>query len=199
MTIVDIGAWARADFLLVIDLEATTSEGRRVFPATEMETIEIGAVLVRASTLEPEDEFQSFVRPFLHPILLPFCSELTGIPQHVVDDAPTFPEAFAEMKRRLVESRDGTVVWGSWGRFDAEQFRQDCDLHQIAYEMPPYLDLKAALSSAQGWRRKYGMAKALTRCGLELKGSHHRGIDDARNVARMLPWIVGGRRAPWDS
>jgi hypothetical protein len=35
-----------------------------------------------------------------------------------------------------------------------------------------------------------GMAKALTRCGLTLKGAHHRGIDDARDIARMLPWIV---------
>jgi len=51
--------------------------------------------------------------------------------------------------------------------------------------------LKDALSSVQGWRKVYGMAKALTRCGLTLKGAHHRGIDDARNIARMLPWIVG--------
>jgi hypothetical protein len=31
-------------------------------------------------------------------------------------------------------------------------------------------------------------------CGLRLEGARYRGIDDARNIARMLPWIVGERR-----
>jgi inhibitor of KinA sporulation pathway (predicted exonuclease) len=41
------------------------------------------------------------------------------------------------------------------------------------------------------------MAAALRRVGLPLRGTHHRGIDDARNIARLLPWIVGpaGARA----
>jgi inhibitor of KinA sporulation pathway (predicted exonuclease) len=37
------------------------------------------------------------------------------------------------------------------------------------------------------------MAGALKLCGLPLQGVHHRGIDDARNIARMLPWIVGDK------
>ncbi|GIS61919.1 MAG: hypothetical protein CM1200mP2_41440 [Planctomycetaceae bacterium] len=35
------------------------------------------------------------------------------------------------------------------------------------------------------------MAAALKEVGLELRGTHHRGIDDARNIARLLPFIVG--------
>ncbi len=194
-TIPDV--WSRAKYYLVIDLEATTSEGGKAFPPREMETIEIGAVLVRASTLEPVDEYQTFVKPIRHPVLLPFCTELTGIRQDMVDGAPLFHEAFAGMKRRLIAGRDGLVVWGSWGNFDAEQFQRDCWHNGVRYAMPPHLNMKDALSAAQGWRKGYGMAKALTRCGLTLKGAHHRGIDDARNIAQMLPWIVAGRRTPW--
>jgi len=189
--------WDGAAYYLVIDLEATTSQGGTAFPRTEMETIEIGAVLVRASSLEPVDEFQSFVRPVRHPLLLPFCVELTGICQDMVERAPPFPEAFARMKKRMLSGRDGLVVWGSWGDFDAGQLRQDCVLHGLHYDMPPHRDMKVALSEVHGWRKRYGMKKALTRCGLSLQGTHHRGIDDARNIARMLPWIVGGKRTPW--
>jgi len=55
---------------LVIDLEATTSDDGSL-PPNEMETIEIGAVLVNAKSLLPVDEFQTFDRPVRHPQLLP--------------------------------------------------------------------------------------------------------------------------------
>ena len=190
----DINYWSQAAYYLVIDLEATTSEGGRAFPKQEMETIEIGAVLVRASTSEIVGELQQFVRPVRHPILLPFCTELTGIAQKTVDTAPLFPQAFAVLRARMIANRDGLVVWGSWGQYDAEQLQQDCASHGMHYDMPPHLNLKEALSAAQGWRKRYGLSKAVARCGLPLEGTAHRGIDDARNAARMLPWIVGGRR-----
>ena len=31
-------------------------------------------------------------------------------------------------------------------------------------------------------------------CGLTLEGDHHRALADAKNIARMLPWIVGRER-----
>jgi inhibitor of KinA sporulation pathway (predicted exonuclease) len=36
--------------------------------------------------------------------------------------------------------------------------------------------------------------KALRLCGLGLKGAHHRALDDAKNIARLLPLVVGGER-----
>ncbi len=54
--------------------------------------------------------------------------------------------------------------------------------------------LKTEFTSVQGLKKKPGMAEALKLCGLELEGAHHRGIDDARNIARMLPWLVGASR-----
>jgi inhibitor of KinA sporulation pathway (predicted exonuclease) len=34
------------------------------------------------------------------------------------------------------------------------------------------------------------MAQALQLAGLPLEGTHHRGIDDARNIAKLLPYIL---------
>jgi inhibitor of KinA sporulation pathway (predicted exonuclease) len=183
---------------LVIDLEATTDDGgddERAVPRDEMETVEIGAVLVRANTLAVEAEFQTFVRPVRHPLLTPFCTELTGITQDMVADAPAFPEAMEALRQAMLVGRWG-VVWGSWGLFDQTQLRRDCVFHGVEYPMPEHMNLKNVFSAAQGRRKRYGMSKALRLCGLGLEGAHHRALDDAKNIARLLPWIVGGQRLP---
>ena len=179
-------------FYLVIDLEATTSDDGSL-PPSQMETIEIGAVLADAQTLAVVDEFQSFVRPVRRPRLLPFVTTLTGITQAMVDGAPLFPEAFTALRSRLIDHRH-PLVFGSWGRFDRIQFERDCTLHGVPNNMPPHLNLKTEFTKVQGLKKKPGMAEALKLCGLPLEGAHHRGIDDARNITRMLPWIVGERR-----
>ena len=46
-------------------------------------------------------------------------------------------------------------------------------------------------SQQLGEEQRHGMAGALRRVGLPLVGTHHRGIDDARNIARLLPWVLG--------
>jgi len=53
-----------------------------------------------------------------------------------------------------------------------------------------HLNLKRAFSAQQNLKKKLGMAGALRHVGLELTGTHHRGIDDARNIARLLPWCI---------
>ena len=89
---------------LVIYLEATCDADRRL-SKYEMEIIEIGAVLVDTETLIPVDELGTFVKPVRHPVLTPFCTELTTITQADVDHAPLFPEALAKV-RRLIDGRD---------------------------------------------------------------------------------------------
>ncbi|GHT86553.1 hypothetical protein AGMMS49960_14700 [Betaproteobacteria bacterium] len=39
------------------------------------------------------------------------------------------------------------------------------------------------------WATAEGMVKALELAGLPLTGDHHRGIDDARNIAMLLPFV----------
>jgi myo-inositol-1(or 4)-monophosphatase len=38
--------------------------------------------------------------------------------------------------------------------------------------------------------KEVGMARALQMVGLPLDGSHHRGLDDARNIAELQPWSL---------
>lgn len=179
-------------FLLVVDLEATCDDGGRL-PKDEMETIEFGSVLVDAVTLDPVGEFQSFIRPVRHPRLTPFCTRLTTIQQPDVDGAPGFVEVMNELVRFLAGRR---ALFCSWGRYDRNQLMQDAAFHHV--EMPlglRHLNLKEAFGRHLD-ESAMGMGGALHRVGLPLIGTHHRGIDDARNIARLLPWSLGRAPAP---
>ena len=170
---------------LVVDLEATYDSAD--FPREQTEIIEIGAVLVDPSTLEPGAEFQTFVRPTLHPTLTAFCTELTSIRQADVDAAPIFPAAIDAIGKWL----PGPVLLCSWGEYDKNQLSRERHRHGIRLPFGrEHLNIKAAFAERTG-RRPEGMAEALRACGIPLSGTHHRGIDDARNIAKLLPYALG--------
>jgi len=174
-------------YFLVIDLEATCDDGGRL-SKYEMETIEIGAVLVDGETLAPAGEFQSFIRPVRHPRLTPFCTQLTSITQADVDGAP----GFARVMRELEFFLDGRpALFCSWGYYDRAQLDQDARFHRMPRPLGDrHLNLKEEFARRMNVRPQ-GMARALRLARLPLVGTHHRGIDDARNIARLLPWSLG--------
>ncbi len=178
----------KEDSYLVIDLEATCDNQGRV-PKREMEIIEIGAVLVDGETLSPIDEFQTFIKPVRHPQLTRFCKELTSIDQSMVANAPRFDRAIEALGAFIGER---TPLFCSWGNYDRGQFKQDAMHHRVSLPLGArHLNLKAAFSERLGTNKRFGMAGALRKAGLPLEGTHHRGIDDARNIARLLPFCIG--------
>ena len=177
------------NYYLVLDLEATCCDKQGTIKQSEMEIIEIGAVMLEAETLIIIDEFQSFIKPVRHPMLTEFCKSLTSISQAQVEEAPTYPEAIALLKKWLSGYSNG--VFGSWGDFDRKQFEQDSNFHKVPFPIAyPHVNLKQLFSEKLGLRKRYGMAKALQLAGLPLEGTHHRGIDDARSIAKLLPYIL---------
>ena len=178
--------------LLVVDLECTCSEDGSI-PREDMETIEIGAVLVHPSAPSPIAEFQSFVRPELNPLLTPFCRKLTGIDQRRVDSAPRFPVALENLVSDLWQGRQ--AVFCSWGQFDWNQLHRDCERHGVGLPFgTEHLNLKVLFGARQGTRRQPALKRAVHMAGLTFSGSHHRALDDARNIVKLLPWILGGDR-----
>ena len=56
---------------------------------------------------------------------------------------------------------------------------------------------KTTVARALGRRKRFGLAEAVRRLGMEFEGSHHRGIDDARNIARVVRrvWLAAAAEA----
>jgi inhibitor of KinA sporulation pathway (predicted exonuclease) len=170
---------------VVIDLEATCSRDETV-PKKEMEIIEIGAVAVDAE-LRCLDEFQAFVRPVRHPELTPFCRELTTITQADVDAAETLP-AVARAMRNWVDQL-GAGLWASWGMFDRMLFDRDFRYHCIPSPLPrTHINVRECFEATVA-TGPADFAAALAQARLAFEGQPHRGIDDARNIARLLPII----------
>ena len=176
------------DYYLIIDLEATCADDNSI-PRQKMEMIEIGAVMLNSETLQVESEYQTFIKPILHPLLTEFCKSLTSISQTNVDTAPLFPDALKDFQSWFYPF--GSYLFCSWGDYDKNQFKQDCKLHGVGYPFPGgHLNIKKAFSVTIDSQKKFGMAGALEKLGLKLEGVHHRGIDDARNIARIVQAVL---------
>ena len=169
--------------LIVVDLEATCWDTSRA--RDQMEIIEVGAVRLDAA-LTIVDEFDCFVRPVVEPKLSQFCTALTTIKQADVDGADMFPVVFARFLEWIGMGRPYRLC--SWGFFDVGQFRLDCARFGPVFPEQfesDHLNIKQVFAEWKGVRR-CGMAAALDLLGLPLAGTHHRGIDDARNIARIV-------------
>jgi inhibitor of KinA sporulation pathway (predicted exonuclease) len=153
-----------------------------------METIEIGAVKLEGPSLQVCGEFQSFVRPVAEPVLSEFCVELTSIRQSDVDSAPIFPEALESLVEWV-----GTdpVVFCSWGAYDGGQIENDCRRHKVPFPtmLERRINLKKAFAQLHGIG-PCGMKRALAILGRDITGSHHRAMDDARNIAVIARTVL---------
>ena len=175
--------------VLVIDFEATCDDGGGI-PASNMEIIEVGAVWATVEGVVL-DTFQAFVRPVVHPQLSTFCCELTGIKQADVDSADLFPVVMARLACFAQRRQAPGATWGSWGQFDARQLDRDCARHGIPHPLSAFthVNLKRRFAKSQKIK-EINMASALQMMGMTLEGVHHRGLDDACNIAKLLPWSL---------
>ncbi|WP_010499358.1 3'-5' exonuclease [Paenibacillus elgii] len=165
---------------IVFDLEATCWEHDRT---KQNEIIEIGAVKINEQ-LEIVDEFQTFVKPILNPWLSDFCKKLTSITQEDVNQADYFPQAIQQFQD-WIGKEDYFLC--SWGLYDKSQLTKDCELNRLGTEwLANHISIKHQHGKLIGKERGVGMARALDMLKLPLEGTHHRGIDDARNIAKIF-------------
>jgi inhibitor of KinA sporulation pathway (predicted exonuclease) len=170
---------------LIIDLEATCAEGKeRENYRRASESIELGWVVVNP-LYEIEKEGDELIKPVRNPILTKFCTTLTGIAQSDIDLAPTFPFIMERLKGYLGGNLQSNYILGSWGDYDNAQLIRDCAFHSYSYPFGLYINLKNVFAI----KRKIvpcGLQKALEICGLTFEGQPHCGLDDAKNVVRIV-------------
>jgi len=135
------------------------------------------------------DAFTQFIKPSRHPTLTSFCTKLTTITQTDVDKSPLFEGAMAILKNWLQPYQNDYVMC-SWGNYDKNHFISDCDYFEVMNPLNgSNINLKAAFAKKQGVKR-CGLRIALEKVGLRFQGQHHRGIDDARNIAKLLDFCI---------
>ncbi len=176
-----------ADTILVVDIEATCWAASPP-PDQEAEIIEIGLCVLDVASGERREKASLLVRPERSQVSA-FCTQLTTLTQAAVDDGFSFREACALLKNRYtVKDR----IWASYGEYDRQQFERQCGARGIPYPFGArHLNVKTLFALVHALPAEVGMADALARQGLPLEGTHHRGADDAWNIARLLAALLG--------
>lgn len=174
-------------FLCVVDLEASINSSSFTHEVTEFP-------LLLLSTASPSlpliSEFHTFIRPTRNKS----ASDHKRSPQQVLDSFPNFPEARTDLLAFLnlhgvTSSNALAITCGDW------DFRSMLPAEQAFHGIPPlplfenWCNIKHAFTSFTG-KKADSMVRMLNVTGQELVGTHHSGIDDARNIANIARWLA---------
>ena len=165
---------------IVFDIEATCDEKREII----METIEIGALKLNESG-EIIGSFETLVCPAVSEVNA-FCTKLTGIKPEDVQNALFFGEAMLRFKSFLGED----YLMYSWGDYDKNQLRKDCDRHHTESSfLENHRNLKKMYEEVTGNKAR-GLQKALNYFKIEFVGDRHRAGPDALATAKVFQQLL---------
>lgn len=182
----------RLDHILVIDIESTCWEGGFPPRGEANDIIEIGLAPLEAATGRRLERRSILVRPERSRVS-PFCTQLTTLTQEQVDAGIAFKDACRILEDEYLSSQR---LWASFGDYDRRQFEKQCRDQGIRYPFgPSHLNAKTLFAVARALPSEVGLPQAMALLGLPLEGTHHRGHDDAWNIAAVLWETIKKMRA----
>lgn len=181
---------AKLDKVVIIDLEATCWDTKNLEPIPadcRLEIIEIGVVLLNIKNGDIEKSDSIVVKP-KKSWVSPFCTELTGWTQEEVNKGVSYGDALNILKKNYgIKNR----VWGSWGDYDKSQFQRQCEWYDIKYPFSlTHINIKTLHALKNKLSKGRGLKKAIKNYGWEFEGQLHRGVDDAKNIAKVFYEVI---------
>ncbi|XP_021708678.1 ERI1 exoribonuclease 2 isoform X2 [Aedes aegypti] len=191
-------------YLIVIDFEATCWPAEDAQKWKKNEIIEFPAVLLNLSNGQIESEFRQFVMPIENPRLSDFCIQLTGIRQDQVENGVPLHTCLSLfdrwLKKNVLGDRGlilpkmapsnptGTVAFATWTDWDLGScLTKECTRKKInkAGYFDQWIDVRAIYKTFYQHNPK-SFADALTTLGMRFEGRPHSGMDDSKNIARVV-------------
>ncbi|KAK0404490.1 hypothetical protein QR680_017476 [Steinernema hermaphroditum] len=183
-------------FLFVADFEANCERDQPIQPLQEI--TEFSGVLFDMAKMEEVATFQEFVKPKVVPTLTPFCTELTGIIQADVENAPSFEEVLLKFEAFLRahglldgrgrSSRDRRWAFATIGDWDIKTLlRTQAAFYNVA--LPDYFEqwINLKLTFRDVFRYyPWSMTSMLKDLNVLQMGRLHSGIDDAKNTCQIV-------------
>ena len=182
----------RLDQVLVIDVESTCWDTRPPWGQIS-EIIEIGICVVDVKAMQRRERRSILVKPQRSEVS-PFCTQLTTLTAEMLAGGVTLAEAVRSLETDYDASQR---LWASWGDYDRGQFQRNCQDYTLEYPFgPTHLNIKNLFSVALGLPKELGIDDAFEHLGMTLEGTHHRGGDDAWNIAELFCWLLKRTRTP---
>ncbi len=170
------------DRINVVDLESTCWEGKPP-PDQSSEIIEIGICTLDVTSGELLEQESILIKPQCSQVS-EFCTHLTTITQQMVNEGIPFSEACEILQNKYASRRR---TWASYGDYDRKMMLQQCSKLDIAYPFgDTHINIKNILAVLLGFPKEAALDQALELLDMPLIGTHHRGVDDAWNMAEIL-------------
>jgi inhibitor of KinA sporulation pathway (predicted exonuclease) len=194
------------DYYLILDFEATCDENKRF----TNEIIEFPIILLDANSLKIISEFHKYVKPTLNPKLTEFCMKFTGIQQEMVDRGDVLKNTLYMVhqwmqQNGLISKEEILRLDSEWKMSYLKKFAfvtcgdwdlkvmlpKQCKRENIV--VPPYykkfVNIKHIFTDFMH-KKAFGMTLMLQELNLKLEGKHHSGIDDARNITKIVVELI---------
>jgi len=189
-------------YLCVLDFEANCAEDMKAYKM-DNEVIEFPSVLWKLENgiIENISEFQLFCKPKNMVTLTDFCKNLTGITQQQVNTGVSFPEALKAHEMWLRQNildfdnnvKEMNVLIVTCGHWDlnvmAPKEYKNYNIHPHGVYLR-YVNIKDDFTRFYKTSGKAGMAGMLAHANIQLEGKHHSGIDDCRNISKIIVKMI---------
>ncbi|ETO29553.1 exonuclease III protein [Reticulomyxa filosa] len=202
-------------YLVVLDFEATCDD-KNFGP---QEIIEWPAVIIDTTTMEMitspviesaekkddglnktkensvPDEFHYYIKPKVNPVLTKFCTELTGITQDTVNKGTDIETVISKWntfvsEHKLTSKNACVITCGDWDLKKMWPIQKRLLKNQTdPLLFQRWINLKLIFAKFFQCKPK-DMVGMLNFLNLKLLGRHHSGIDDVRNIARIVQFLL---------
>lgn len=189
---------AELNHVFVVDVEATCWETRDEQGDRPNEVIEIGICVLELKTGKILDPSGYVIKP-RSTTISPFCTKLTGWTQAEIDEGSDIVDVLPAITRDYGITKNH--VWFSCGEYD--RVKLGCDgggslgaLYGIKRFDNPFafmrahVNIKTLFAMKHKLSREMGMERMLTHISEKLEGRHHRGVDDACNIAKIVRSVL---------
>jgi len=138
-------------------------------------------------------EFQVYVKPAVYPRLSDFCKNLTGIQQEWVDKGVSIQDAMKQYDawlkdHKLFKDEKPLFAFVTCGDWDLKTcLPKQCLTARISkpHYFNSWINIKKAYADFYK-RRMVDMVKMLEGLNIPLEGKHHSGIDDCKNITKIV-------------
>ena len=175
-------------YLFVLDFEANCKKDERIVPQEIIE-FPIVPVDVKAQKVLYDSVFHSYVTP-TETKLTEFCTELTGITESLIGNAGTIKEVLQQVQKYIIDLDidENDFCFVTCGDFDFRCLKREAEHKKLDYPdcLKRYINIKDIFRTFFSVKGSSSMTHMLDYFKLNLDGKHHSGIDDSKNIAKIL-------------
>lgn len=135
--------------------------------------------------------FRKFCKPTINPVLSDFCKDLTGVNQSEVNNAEEFPvvlQQFEEWMHSFGLGLDHSFAIVTDGPWDIRRFlSRQLEISGLTFPKwaRQWINLRKVFCNFYESPR-YNLENMLLKLGLKFEGRPHCGLDDSKNIARIV-------------